>query len=69
VTMTNIVRKDITVRGSWLYPNFYGGVLRLAEEGKLLLKDMVSDRFRLGDAAAAFEAARSPEALKVVLTN
>jgi 2-desacetyl-2-hydroxyethyl bacteriochlorophyllide A dehydrogenase len=69
VTMANIVRKDITVRGSWLYPNFYGGVLRLAEEGKLLLKDMVSDRFRLSDAAAAFEAARSPEALKVVLTN
>jgi 2-desacetyl-2-hydroxyethyl bacteriochlorophyllide A dehydrogenase len=69
VTMTNIVRKDITVRGSWLYPNFYGGALRLAEEGKLRLKEMVSDRFRLVDAAAAFEDARSPDALKVILTN
>jgi L-iditol 2-dehydrogenase len=69
VTMANIVRKDVTVRGAWLYPNAYGGVLRLAEEGRLDLKDMISQRFPLREAAAAFEAAQAPEALKVILTS
>lgn len=67
VTMANLVKRDVTVRGSWLYPGFYEGVLRLAEEGRLRLKDIISERFRLDEAVAAFEAAQGPGALKIVL--
>jgi len=69
VNMAGIVRKDLTVRGSWLYPNKYSEVLRLAKEGKIKLAGMVTQRFKLSEATKAFEAAQRPETIKAVFTN
>jgi L-iditol 2-dehydrogenase len=69
VNMAGIVRKDLTVRGSWLYPNKYDEALRLAKEGKIKLAGMASQRFKLSEAKNAFETAQRPETIKVLFTN
>jgi 2-desacetyl-2-hydroxyethyl bacteriochlorophyllide A dehydrogenase len=69
VNMTNIVRKDLTVKGAWLYPNKYNETLRLVSESKINLRDYISHRFKLNEATKAFEAAQEPSTTKVVLQN
>lgn len=69
VNIGGLVRKDLTARGSWLYPNKYADALRLANEGKIKLAGMVSQRFKLSEATKAFEAAQRPETIKVAFTT
>lgn len=64
------------LRGLRLIPSYATGeeeiadVHRLIVEGRLSVRDLVSDRFPLGELSAAFERARQPEAtLKVVVTG
>jgi 2-desacetyl-2-hydroxyethyl bacteriochlorophyllide A dehydrogenase len=67
INMPNIVRKDLTVKGAWLYPNMYSKVVELVKQSKLKLNEYVSHRFPLSDAAKAFSVAQEPSATKVVL--
>lgn len=69
VGMGAVVRKDLDLRGSWLYPGRYAETLELARGGGLKLGAMVSQRFSLPEAAKAFEAAQKPGIVKVVLTG
>ena len=49
-------------------PRDYDQAIRLAAEGRIWLAPLVTARFPLGEAPAAFSAARSSEHLKVLLT-
>lgn len=69
VSMTSIVRKNLDVRGSWLYPNKYGDALRLIKDSRVNVKDLTSHRFKLEDGAKAFETAQRPEASKVIFAT
>lgn len=69
VGVSNIVRKDLVVKGSWLYPNEYSKTLDLVKKGKVNLKGLVTRRFRFAEAGDAFAAARDPSTIKAVFVN
>ena len=69
IDMTNIVRKNLTVRGSWLYPNMFSKALGLIAESKIKVKEYISSRFSLTHAVKAFAAAQDSLTTKVVLVS
>lgn len=68
LNMANIVRKNLNVKGSWLYPDKYGEALKLIKGSRVGVKDLISHRFKLEEASKAFEIAQRPDASKVILS-
>jgi len=69
LNMANIVRKNLDVKGSWLYPNKYGEALKLISDSRIAVKDLITHRFKLEEASKAFEVALSPDASKVIFAG
>ena len=63
------IRRDITAVGAWFYHfSEFGAMLALYRNGLRVL-DLISDRYPLSDAAAAFEKFASGQSAKVLLTS
>ena len=62
-----IVRKDLDVRGSWLYPHAFNISLSLIAKGKVKVKDYVKARYPLEQAEQAFKEAAQPDVVRVAL--
>lgn len=59
--------KEITIRGSQLSPNCYPDVIRAFQEKRYTAKDVVSHRFPLSEWDKAYQTARTPDSVKVIL--
>ncbi len=55
IAMDMVVAREISILGSIANPNSFLAALRLMEEGRLQVKDMITHQFDLADAVDAFE--------------
>jgi L-idonate 5-dehydrogenase len=62
-----LVRREIDVRGSMIYQGEFGEAVALLGSGAMEVGPLLSHRFPLEDIAAALEAHRRPEAIKVAV--
>jgi len=62
-----VVRREVTIAGSMIYQDEFPEALRLLASGAVRPEALVTHRFALADIAAAFEAHRTPEAIKVAV--
>jgi alcohol dehydrogenase len=64
LNITKLILKEIRIQGSRCGP--FGEAIQLIEEGKVRTKEMITNRFSLHNFETAFEAARSPNEMKVI---
>jgi len=67
INLMELVKKDIRISGTWLYPNVFGKVIQALAKKKINLKSYITHEFRFNDIEKAFDKAQSEEALKVLL--
>ena len=62
-----LMTKEVTLRGSWLYKQYeWEPLLEFVRSAQVPIKDLVTHRFRIEQAAAAFELADSATAGKIL---
>lgn len=62
-----VVRREISIAGSMIYQDEFPEAVRLLASGTVRPEPLITHRFALADIAAAFEAHRRPEAIKVAV--
>lgn len=62
-----VVRHEITILGSMIYQDEFPQSLRLLETGRVRTGPLLTHRFSLADAHAAFAAHRAPDSIKVTI--
>jgi threonine dehydrogenase-like Zn-dependent dehydrogenase len=67
VSFLNVLMRELTIKGSMEYPEDFGRTVRLLERTDL--SAMISDRFELDDAGAAFALAESGESAAKILVE
>jgi len=66
VDATQIAVRELTLQGSRCGP--FDEAIRMLKDGKVNVKPLVSTKYKLARAKEAFEVAKKPETLKVLLT-
>jgi 2-desacetyl-2-hydroxyethyl bacteriochlorophyllide A dehydrogenase len=64
----DVYRKELSILGSFVNPFTHARAVQLLSEGGVNVEDLISHRFAVEDFAEALEAARRPDAVKVVVT-
>jgi 2-desacetyl-2-hydroxyethyl bacteriochlorophyllide A dehydrogenase len=64
----SVVRRELRILGSMIYQDEFHEALRLLAIGSVRVGPLLTHRFPLGEIQTAFEAHRSRDAIKVVLT-
>lgn len=67
INLMNLVKKDLSIRGTWLYPHVFGRVIQALAKKKINLKSYITHEFKFNDIEKAFDKAQWEEALKVLL--
>ncbi len=62
-----VVRKDLTILGSWLYPHVFQEALSLIAKRLISVKEYVSSKYPLIRIKDAFEEALKPETIRVLI--
>jgi len=65
--LSEIIRKELVIRGAWLNPNTFDDAIRLAVEHKEILQGIKTGIFALDDIEMAFEKASSRDVVKVLV--
>ncbi len=70
IPLTQLLKKEATIRGIYRYANFYPPVINMLRSGKIIGESWVSHRFDLEDIEQAIRTASDPhaETLKMIIT-
>ena len=62
-----LVKKNLTVVGSWLYPHLFQEALTLIGKGIISVKEYVSSKYPFTEIREAFKEAIKPETIRVIV--
>lgn len=63
----DVYYRELTIRGSFVNPFTHSRAVELVASGQLQIASLITHRFSLDQAADAFQAAQSPDSVKVLL--